>query len=212
MENNPCKQEATKVLLVEGTNDCHVVLHLCEWHTLPETFGLHECGSDKAVLRRLNALILSTVRPDVIGVMLDADNPSLEGRWESIKQKLSDHQYQFPDAPMREGTIIEGPDDKPRLGFWLMPDNEASGMLEDFCARLAEPTSFAFAQECVEDARQRGLSTFKEAHLSKAVIHTYLAWHGQPGRPLGQAIAAQALRPETEIAIRFTRWLRTLFA
>ena len=211
MSTNICKQETTRVLLVEGTSDCHVVLALCKAHDLPENFGLYECGSDSAVLKRLNALILSTERPDVIGVMLDADNPSLEGRWRSIKQKLNHHRYQLPDTPAHEGTIIEGPADKPKLGFWLMPDNEVSGMLEDFCARLAEPTAFSFAQDCVEAARQRGLSKFKEVHLSKAVIHTYLAWQDEPGHPLGQAITVQALRPQTEIAIRFTVWLRSLF-
>ena len=211
MDNGPCKHEGAKVLLVEGTNDCHVVLNLCGSHGLPETFGVYECGSDTSVLRRLNALILSTVRPDVIGVMLDADNPSLEGRWESIKGKLGHHPYEMPVAPPREGSIIDGDADKPRLGFWLMPDNETSGMLEDFCARLAEPNTFAFAQQCVEDVRRQDLGTFKEVHLSKATVHTYLAWQDEPGRPLGQAISSQTLRPDTEIAVRFTNWLRTLF-
>lgn len=211
MSSDVCKQETARVLLVEGMNDCHVVLSLCAAHGLPEIFGLYECGSDSGVLKRLNALIPSTIRPEVIGVMLDADNPSLAGRWQSIKQKLSHHEYRLPDSPAREGTIVDGGVGKPKLGFWLMPDNEVSGMLEDFCAQLAEPNAFAFAQECVQKAREAGLSKFKETHLSKATIHTYLAWQDKPGHPLGQSITAQALRQDTEIATRFTEWLRTLF-
>jgi hypothetical protein len=82
-----CKQDTDKVLLVEGDNDCHVVMALCAAHNVPETFGIYQCGSDVGVLKRLNALIIRPNPPQVIGVMLDADN-SVVSRWESIKGKL----------------------------------------------------------------------------------------------------------------------------
>nr|WP_254435729.1 DUF3226 domain-containing protein [Dolichospermum sp. UHCC 0260] len=47
--------------------------------------------------------------------------------------------------------------------------------------------------------------------LSKAIIHTYLAWQDEPGYPMGQAITKQSLRPHTDIAIKFTDWLTRLF-
>jgi hypothetical protein len=92
-----------------------------------------------------------------------------------------------------------------------MPNNQDSGMLEDFCAELAQPESLAFARECVEQAQARQVTTFKEVHRSKAVIHTYLAWHDEPGYPLGKAITSQALRPHTDVAVKFTNWLIRLF-
>ncbi|MFM6310006.1 MAG: DUF3226 domain-containing protein, partial [Dolichospermum sp.] len=52
-----CKQDTDKVLLLEGKNDCHVVMALCKAHQVPETFGIYECGADTEVLKRLNALI-----------------------------------------------------------------------------------------------------------------------------------------------------------
>jgi hypothetical protein len=208
-----CRQDTDKVLLVEGDNDCHVVMALCAAHTVPKAFGIYQCGSDVGVLKRLNALIISPNPPQVIGVMLDADKPSLEGRWQSIKDKLknNNHSYVLPITPNADGTVVDGVTDKPKLGFWLMPNNQDSGMLEDFCAELAEPTSLAFAQECVEQAHGRKVTTFKEVHRSKAVIHTYLAWHDEPGYPLGKAITRQALRPHTDVAVRFTNWLIHLF-
>lgn len=211
--NNVCKQDTDKVLLVEGNNDCHVVMALCKAHDVPEVFGIYQCGSDDKVLKRLNALILRSDPPQVIGVILDADKPSLAGRWQSIQDKLknNNHSYALPNSPNTDGTIIEEIEGKPRLGFWLMPNNQVSGMLEDFCAELAEPESLAFARECVEDAQRRDITTFKEVHHSKAVIHTYLAWHDEPGYPLGQAITSQALRPQTDIAVKFTNWLIRLF-
>ena len=206
-----CKQDTDKVLLVEGDNDCHVVMALCAAHTVPETFGLYQCGSDIGVLKRLNALIVRPAPPQVIGVMLDADKPSLEGRWESIKGKLRHYSYAFPTNPDADGTLVESLADEPKLGFWLMPDNQDSGMLEDFCAELAEPASLAFARECVKQAHGSKVTTFKKVHHSKAVIHTYLAWHDEPGYPLGKAITRQSLRPHTDVAIRFTNWLIRLF-
>lgn len=211
--SNICKQDTDKVLLVEGDNDCHVVMALCAAHNVPETFGIYQCGSDAGVLKRLNALIIRPNPPQVIGVMLDADKPSLEGRWQSIKDKLKNnhHSYALPITPNADGTVVESDTDKPKLGFWLMPNNQDSGMLEDFCAELAEPASLAFARECVEQAHRRNVTTFKEVHRSKAVIHTYLAWHDEPGYPLGKAITRQALRPHTDVAVRFTNWLIRLF-
>jgi hypothetical protein len=92
-----------------------------------------------------------------------------------------------------------------------MPNNQDSSMLEDFCAELATPTSITVARQCVETAKNQQATTFKEVHFSKAVIHTYLAWQDEPGRPLGQAITKQALRADTDIAIRFTNCLTRLF-
>ena len=206
-----CKQDKDKVLLVEGDNDCHVVMALCAAHTVPETFGIYQCGSDVGVLKRLNGLIVRPEPPQVIGVILDADN-SIASRWESIKGKLKHYSYAFPTNPNADGTIVESIGDEPKLGFWLMPNNQDSGMLEDFCAELAEPISLAFAKECVEEAQARKLTTFKEVHRSKAVIHTYLAWQDEPGYPLGKAITSQALRPHTDVAVRFTNWVIRLFA
>jgi hypothetical protein len=205
------KQDTDKVLLVEGTNDAHVVAALCGVHKIPETFGIYECGSDQGVLKRLNALIIRPNPPQVIGVMLDADL-SLENRWMSIRGKLSRYSYPFPNCPNVGGTVVEGGLSLSKLGFWLMPDNQLPGMLEDFCAELAEPDSLAFAQECVQQASERKVVTFKDVHRSKAVIHTYLAWQDEPGSPLGQSITRQALRPHTDLAVSFTQWLTNLFS
>lgn len=208
--SDPCKQDTDKVLLVEGDNDCHVVMALCNAHRVPETFGIYQCGSDKGVLKRLNALIVRPNPPEVIGVMLDADT-SLTARWQSIQTKLQHYHYPFPNIPDPMGTIVESSEDEPKLGFWLMPNNQESGMLEDFCAELANPDALNFAQSCVQEAQNRNLSTFKAVHFSKAVIHTYLAWQNEPGYPLGKAITRQSLSPNAEMAVNFTNWLIRLF-
>lgn len=209
---NPCKHKGKKILLVEGKNDCHVVLALCEHFKLPETFGIFECENDGGVLKRLNAMIIQPDPPDTIGIVLDADDSEAARRWQQIQNKIREHEYVFPDQPNMNGTILEENSDKPTIGIWLMPDNRKPGMLEDFLMEMAEPNALAAASQCVDSAKENGLSTFKAPHTSKAVIHTYLAWQDEPGRPLGQAITAHALQANTPIAELFARWLQTLFS
>jgi hypothetical protein len=210
-DRSPCKHEGDRVLLVEGIHDCHVVLALRNAHAIPETFGIYECGGEDGVLRRANALIPSSVAPRTLGLVLDADKPDCAGRWASVRDKLSRHDYSFPPQPVPGGAIFEGSERLPRLGVWLMPNNQDAGMLEDFCFEMADPGGRAYAEQVVVEARNRGVTTFQPAHFRKAVVYTYLAWRDRPGLPLGQAVTRQSLAPETPVAREFTTWLRQLF-
>ena len=71
--NDICKSEAERVLMVEGKDDCHVIVALAQHYRLAENFGICHCSNDANVLKRLNALILSPdpVRPRAIGVVLE---------------------------------------------------------------------------------------------------------------------------------------------
>ncbi len=203
--------DGPRVLLVEGTNDCHLIWSLCVHYDVPkEIFGLYVCGSDKKVLQRLSALIAGSQEMLNIGVVLDADNPNLAGKWNSISDRLVNEGYNVPTTPIKDGTILtqEG---KPTVGVWLMPDNDLDGMLEDFCARLAPPEAMQFAKHCASEAKNLGFSTYGNTHYSKATIHTFLAWQDEPGMPLGQAVTAKALDAKQPIAIQFSNFLRTLF-
>lgn len=184
-----CKSEAERVLLVEGKDDCHVILALAQYYQLAENFGIYECGSDERVLKRLNALIPSPdpVKPNAIGVVLDAT----QDRWAQLTGKLAPHRYEIPAVSDPNGTILEGDETKPRIGVWIMPDNSNQGMLEDFLLPGIPAISVAVAREAVELAKKRKVATFKDAHHSKAVIHTYLAWQDEPGRPLGLSVTSK---------------------
>lgn len=206
-----CKHTGKKVLLVEGKNDCHVINALCEAHGVPETFGLHNCENDDSVLKRLNALMYPTDTPETIGVVLDVDDRTVESRWQQIQEKIKLLGYDFPEYPNPAGTILPLNGDKPKLGIWLMPNNQNPGMLEDFLMPLANAESISFAAESVNTAEERGITTFKDVHRSKAIIHTYLAWQDEPGKPLGQSITSHVLNPEVNIARLFTAWLTKLF-
>lgn len=211
MDDNWCKQDVSSVLLVEGPNDCHVTLALCKYHNVPESFGIYACGSDEAVLRRLNALVARENPPDIIGIMLDADQNGVLSRWNSIKHKLSNYNYNIPNNPNTDGTIIEPIESLPKIGVWLMPDNVNNGLLEDFCLKMIDTSVLESIDKCIELAETLKCTTFKEDHRPKARTHAYLALQDEPGKPLGQSITAQVLKPTNPLSNLFIAWLNKVF-
>lgn len=207
---SPFKHEGEKVLLVEGINEGHVISALCSAHNVPETFGLYACGSDDKVLKRLNALIVQPEAPKTIGIVLDADQ-GVDRRWDSVRNKLRNYPYNFPTNLDVNGTIIATEAGLPKLGIWLMPNNQIQGMLEDFCLTMIDRKVQTYVTATIVNAQQAGTCTFKPAHFSKAVVHTYLAWQDEPGTPLGLSITRQSLKPHTSTALAFTHWLTRLF-
>jgi hypothetical protein len=207
---SPFKHEGDQVLLVEGIDEGHVISALCQAHQVPETFGLYTCGSDDKVLKRLNALILQPEAPKTIGIVLDADQ-GVDRRWDSVRNKIKGYRDSFPQSPDVNGTILFLGDGLPKLGVWLMPNNLNQGMLEDFCLTMIDGQSQTYVTNVIANAQQAGVCTFKSAHFSKAVAHTFLAWQDEPGTPLGLSITKQSLKPHTVTAIAFTQWLLRLF-
>lgn len=99
------------------------------------------------------------------------------------------------------------PDYKARVGVWLMPDNCTSGALEHFLKDLVDESDplLALAHDATTAAQDRG-ATFPAAKHMKAVIHAWLSWQEEPGRPFGTAIAASYFNADSEAALSFLRW------
>ena len=93
-----------------------------------------------------------------------------------------------------------------------MPDNRRTGELEDFLQELVDERNalYPHAQEATEAARLRG-AEFPDQKAGKAVLHAWLAWQKEPGRPYGIAIKSGYLRHDSEAAIRFVTWFQRLF-
>ena len=135
--------------------------------------------------------------------MVDADT-SLESRWQSITGWLSKAGYDgLPTAPQPSGTLVHG-EGLPTVGIWIMPNNRASGMLEDFIALLVPPDDalWEHAKEC--------LAKISVRIPSKSLIHTWLAWQDEPGKPLWQAITKRYLDPEAGHSASLVSWLTSL--
>jgi len=178
---------------------------------IDKNFGIYECGSDFLLLKRLNALIIKPDPPNTIGIVLDVDTSDITRRWQQIQQKIKTHGYKFPKHPLTNGTILQKKEGYPLIGIWLMPNNKKKGMLEDFLIDMVDKEALQSAEECILKAKEKGFTKFKSGHYSKALLHTWLSWQNEPGKPLGQAITADILQPGTELAKTFINWLKKLF-
>lgn len=205
-----------KILLVEGTDDEHVVKHICGNHGIPaELYIITHAGVEDLIASISANIRTAGDTDDIVGILVDADQ-NLQGRWQAVRAQLAAAGYrELPDRPDRAGVIVEPPSDTPlpRAGVWIMPDNQNTGYLENFLSFMvpaAQRTLFQHAEASVAGIPQAVL-LFDPVDAPKALIHTWLAWQEDPGRPFGTAITAGFLNPDVSEAAAFAAWLRNLF-
>ena len=202
-----------KILLVEGTDDEHVLKHICGNRDIAPLDIKKSDGVDK-LIESLAVRLTLREEGDVIGVVIDADT-EISNRWQSIQNRITEVGYQdVPNQPDPDGTILDPPAGTllPRLGVWIMPDNRTNGTLEDFLRFLVpQPTIlFDHVRNSVA-AIPEGERRFKPLDEPKAIIHTWLAWQKEPGRPFGTAITARFLDPNVPEVDVLVAWLKRLF-
>ena len=135
------KKSEPQQLLVEGKNDQHVIWGLCQQYQLPELFSV-KVAAEKST-EGIDAIlsILPTKLKEgnlkTLVIVVDADD-DLAARWQSLTNKLRESGYHdIPSIPPPEGWVYQPTDPYlPRVGIWIMPNNQLPGMLEDFVAAL----------------------------------------------------------------------------
>lgn len=202
-------RSADSILLVEGSDDFHVVLKL--W--LKDHDETPFCIVSKGGLSKLRDSIGLEVRAadrKAVGIVVDADG-SPSHRWNDMAERLHEVGIEIPEHPPRDGLCKEGGTRLPRVGIWLMPDNESTGELEDFVRAMLPdddpvwPLSESYV-DGIDDAHRK----FKEKKALGAKVHAWLATRELPGR-MGTAIEKGDLRIDRELPQRFLNWLRRMF-
>ena len=215
---------ASRVLLVEGLDDKYVMERIRDSRGFtdidvvrPSDRSGQSLGGIQALLRNIPVRLEgASGLGDIVGVIVDADT-DLNARWRSVSDRFAEAGYlNVPSQPNPEGTILEPPLDSllPRAGIWIMPDNANPGILEDFLQSLAPPQTdplMGYAVSCV-NAVPAQLQRFSDIDKPKAIMHTWLAWQQQPGRPYGTAIQAGFLNPHAPSSSALASWLETLFS
>ena len=149
----------------------------------------------------------------IVGIVMDAD-ADLNARWQSLRDRLLKLGYTVPAAPAIDGTIIDRPAGAflPRVGIWIMPDNQTRGILEDFLRFRVPAGSRLFDHVTTSVATiPEGERRFSQLAEPKALIHTWLAWQEEPGKPLGTAITARYFDPGVAQVDVLVSWLNRLF-
>ena len=205
---------AKKILLVEGSDDEFVLKHLCGNRGGPRLDEVKSRGGVDELLGSFPVHLKASEDGDIVGMVIDADT-DLSARWQSLRNRLILVGYPgVPENPSPDGTILDPPADAllPRVGVWIMPDNQTTGILEDFLRFLvpSESPLFRHVQSSVAaipEAERR----FTHLAEPKAIIHTWLAWQEEPSKPLGTAITARYLDPDVAQVDVLVSWLKRLF-
>ena len=200
-----------RVLLVEGRDDERVVSGLRRRIAAMPDFGVIDKNGINNLLSSLEGEINAPGRT-VVGILADA-NDSPSNRWRAVRDRLARLGVDVPADPDPSGTIIEGNSDegRPRVGVWLMPDNESRGELEDFVAAMIPeddpvwPLSGAYIEGIPEPYRK-----FTPGKTRRAEVHAWLAARERP-RLMGVAIGARDLDVDAAGCKSFVDWLRRLF-
>lgn len=219
---NHRQPEGKRLLLVEGPDDEHVVKNICGRHALGKIDKVHHgktATESTAATQGKQALLQSLPQhlkgSDLhsVGLILDADE-NLAGSWLSVRQILTDSGYlNVPPQPAPNGTVVAPPPEPtllPRVGIWIMPDNQICGTLENFLHFLVPDSDLLlpYAKHAIQALPE---CRFTERAAPKALMHTWLAWQKEPGKPYGQAILARYLDTDLPAGQRFVRWLQRTF-
>lgn len=119
------------ILLVEGSNDAHVMMHVCGNRGVPKLDCVRPHGDVESLLEAFPVQLKASQEGDVVGVVVDADE-RIDARWRSVHDIFVTAGYEnVPEVPFPDGTILEAPGSTllPRAGVWLMPDNRTNGIL-----------------------------------------------------------------------------------
>ncbi len=162
------------VMLVEGDDDYHVFQHLMtahgldrqiKWRLEPYGSGARTGQENEIVFRErqgynnvrdyLSQQLRITGDLKQLSVVVDADL-DFAARWQSLRDVLVGAGYAA--APMQadaQGLILEHsevPDEKPRVGVWIMPNNQDTGSMETFFALLLplDDAPWERARLCIE--------------------------------------------------------------
>ena len=200
------------VLLVEGNDDEHVFHHITDRLDATLEFRILRKGGIAPLLAAIERDIRVPGR-EAVGIVTDA-NDDLNARWQAVTDRVrrAGLGIRPPTHPDPAGTIIPGAARRPRVGIWLMPDNQSPGELEDFVAAMipdgdpVRPLAERYIDGIPVSDRK-----FAEGKTERAKVHAWLAAREDPRR-MGAAIVAGDLDTEVTLCQSFATWLRRLFA
>ena len=200
----------SKILLVEGQDDKHVIRHLRRQRGSAAEFDIAEKGG---VDNLLNAIGLEIKVPDrkALGIVADANDDPV-ARWSAISDRLRLSGVAPPQHPSPDGAIMDAiMDGPPRVGVWLMPDNRSPGELEDFVLKMIsrDDPVWPLAREYIGDI-PREARKFPENKRSRAEVYAWLATREAPGL-MGAAIGRGDLETDGTLCAAFLKWIERLF-
>jgi hypothetical protein len=245
-------KKARNRLLVEGSDDIHVISELLNQHKLTSlrdekdkstvplklNFKIDSLSKEldiesvigiDNILDRFEFLVnFDTKNLDAIGIILDFDSPNEEqsnNRNVAVESAINalnnSNKWSIPNnfSILSSSGFIAKPcsnvENVPKIGVWLMPDNQHRGMLETFLHHLVPESQqklLDYASAATDEAKKDYAAPYKDCHKDKAVIHTFLSWMDEPGKPFGISFKNKSFDANLPLALNFIEWVKELFS
>ena len=201
-----------KLLLVEDGDHLSVISNLMQRHaSLASVRGSYEVfiralGSVTKVLD-FDQVSVEWQNPKLerLALIVDADGDASE-RVSAIRDIAI--QLDLPWTYAGSGPIKIEASDGRRFGAWIMPDNQSAGMVESFCTAMIDTETdpiWRLAYEAMFEARRLG-AQWRDTHMHRCHLYTWLSWQDTPGSPMGLAISKGILAGSPKNVQDFIEW------
>jgi hypothetical protein len=163
--------------------------------------AVNAAGGDSQIALRVEETlaVLSSTKPDAIGVLLDADSQRLPAqRFGAVRENLNQLGLTLPAQPGIVSPLA------PRSGIFVLPDNQTAGTLEDLlidCAQSNYPGLLASAQALVSSVQpgdpaftEEDMRDFRKPAGAKKATVACIAGILKPGKAI-------------QVSIQDNRWL-----
>ena len=198
-----------KIIVVEGVNDKHVVMHILTRSGIRLDIDIIDRDGLDELLRGI-PLLVGNAENRVIGIVVDA-NDSTIARSRAVLDLLRRAGVNAPASLEEYGTIIPETDELPRIGIWMMPDNRSPGELEHFVAKMIPDDDPVWPlSEGYIDGIPPNYRAFRPQKETRAKVLSWIATREEPGF-MGQAIDRRDLQTDGELCQTFIAWLNRLF-
>ena len=219
--------KAINILLVEGEADRGFFEEMCKlWRVAVQPVSVRtprDIGHSKDTKQAAFGVLETTYLPQLadgqierLAIAIDADQHDNGGGFartlDQLTQRLTPAGYQLRVEAGSEGFVFGHSDGLNDLGAWLMPNNAADGMLEDWIQLNLHPQEAALMQHAKASIDQiPGGPKFKPLRRSKAEVATWLAWQSEPDHGLWQAAKPDLLDDAAPQLQALKTWLMRVF-
>lgn len=203
----------TSLLLVEGRSEENAIREFYKQWKIDINFDISSEGSITKLKASFKMHLKSSNILRKLWVIIDAD-ASYACAWQSIRDILERSGKYNPPLQLCSNGLILTPIDENDLvvGVWIMPNNQDVGMLEDFMMRIIPEDNMLLheAETVLTNIEKKNIQKYKNVHRAKAKLHTWLAWHDEPGDSVNVAIRKNLFSQDKELVIAFRAWLMEL--
>jgi hypothetical protein len=217
-----------QILLVEGDADEGLFTAICQKAGLgvkvtvgkPAKFGGE--GSGKGNTLHLLPTLIEQMRDGQISqlaMVIDADFIESDGlgfrsTLEKVAVILKEYDYKV-GASLKSrpgGYCFKHSDGLPNFGLWIMPNNGADGLLEDFIKDSISANQKDLFKKATDAVGALQTPLFRPIHRSKADVATWMAWQKIPGQALRGVVGGELVDFTSGNAKQLMDWLQSIYS